>query len=151
VFSCAIVSTTKKVKFSFHLSFPVFATTALARDDLKPLAVLYKNQENRLMSFYKNQENPCCDARAAPYVSSPVPACSEASFGMPTPEKKRLRSSGLHHSKENLKNMRYHSHSERWSAGSRPAMHIIPLIHTGGIVGFKGFLCVSAKIRRRRI
>ena len=40
------------------------------------------------MSFYKNQENPCCDARAAPYVSSPVPACSEASFGMPTPEKK---------------------------------------------------------------
>jgi hypothetical protein len=37
----------------------------------------------------KTKENPCCDARAAPYVSSPVPACSEASFGMPTPEKKR--------------------------------------------------------------
>jgi hypothetical protein len=40
------------------------------------------------MPFYKNKENPCCDARAAPYVSSPVPACSEASFGMPVPEKK---------------------------------------------------------------
>jgi hypothetical protein len=54
----------------------------------------------------------------------------------------RLRFSGLHHSKENLKNMRYHScHSERWSTESRSAMQIIPLIHTGGIVGFKGFIC----------
>jgi hypothetical protein len=87
MFFCAQSLAQKKVKFSFPLSIPVFATTALARDDLKPLAVLYKNLENRLMSFYKNLENPCCDARAAPYVSSPVPACSEASFGMPTPEK----------------------------------------------------------------
>ena len=37
----------------------------------------------------KNKQNTCCDARAAPFVSSPVSACSEASFGKPAPKKKQ--------------------------------------------------------------
>jgi hypothetical protein len=48
---------------------------------------LTKTKENPCCSLQK-PGNPCCDARAEPYVSSPVPVCSEASFGMPTPEKK---------------------------------------------------------------
>jgi len=39
--------------------------------------------------FTKTSKTSCCDARAAPFVSSPVPACSEASFGKPVPKKKQ--------------------------------------------------------------
>ena len=41
------------------------------------------------ISFTKTKKTPCCDARTAPLVSSSVPACSEASFGKPAPEKKQ--------------------------------------------------------------
>jgi len=40
-------------------------------------------------SFTKTNKTSCCDARAAPFVSSSVPACSEASFGKLAPEKKQ--------------------------------------------------------------
>jgi hypothetical protein len=33
-----------------------------------------------------------------------VPSCFEASFGPPAPERNSLRSSGLHHGKENQEN-----------------------------------------------
>ena len=39
--------------------------------------------------FTKTNKTSCCDARAAPFVSSSVPACSEASFGKLAPEKKQ--------------------------------------------------------------
>ena len=41
------------------------------------------------ISFTKTKKTPCCDARAAPLVSSSVPACFEASFGKSAPEKKQ--------------------------------------------------------------
>ena len=89
MFFCAQSFAQKKLNSLSTLSYPQLINDSAMQEMIgNPSAVLYKNLENRLMSFYKNQENPCCDARAAPYVSSPVPACSEARFGMPTPEKK---------------------------------------------------------------
>ena len=42
-----------------------------------------------LLFLTKTSKTSCCDAWAAPFVSSPAPACSEASFGKPVPEKKQ--------------------------------------------------------------
>jgi hypothetical protein len=55
---------------------------------LPPLQGIAGDNVRLLRLLTKTNKTSCCDARAAPFVSSPVPACSEASFDKLAPEKK---------------------------------------------------------------